>query len=238
MTDGNSGRNNLFELDLLMLGQLDPEAAERVRRSAASDASIGEYLARSRNLRSRLTLAEMGLAKSAPSPRNRSLTWFRPSKAAWAMAAAVMAMGIGVWTIRTPPPPAAEYHVKGVGPGFRLLLGSGRIDAGGLSEAENGDTLRLAYRSPFPLFVQIWIQENGADPKRLGGSAPGKAWEAKTAWTNGPASLILEGKWTRQTVWVVWSARDFMPEQAGQAISAGASSGDVHASAFRLSKRK
>jgi hypothetical protein len=245
-----SGRLSLRKIDLLLAGALPPEEEAGLRRRIASDPAARAYLERQEGLRSAHSLADFraalerrrrraGLAGllagvtdwiaarsgiKASGPRRS-----RPALAYGGFAAfACLLLGITVWTGRLPGPARdqeAAFQPKGGEDVEFLLKFQGRDYApGDLVPARAGDTLALTYRSGESLQVQIWYQEDEGTPTPFSGTG-GFAVSPATSWTEAPQRILLEGRWTRQRIWILLSDRPLDRKAAADAVGASATPG-------------
>ncbi|GEM_PF-5923303 len=143
--------------------------------------------------------------------------------------AMVLVLGIGLWTWRVQEshPTLVEssgdgiHSIKGSGEaGFRLAIGGAEFDTGQLVSARNGDTLAIAYRSPSAVTAQVWYREEGGEPLPMAGAAAAVGLAPAMGWRRMKESIVLDGEWKRQTVWVVWSPIPFTAAQAKSAVAA------------------
>lgn len=145
---------------------------------------------------------------------------------------ACLVLGLTVWTGRLPGPAhdqVADLRPKGPGAsgvlqGFQeaefLLRYGGRDYApGDLVPARAGDTLALSYRSGDSLQVQIWYQEDEGTPAPFSETL-GFALAPSPSWTEAPRRILLEGRWTRQRIWLVISDRALEREAAAESVRA------------------
>ena len=101
--------------------------------------------------------------------------------------------------------------------------------------AKTGDTLFVSYRSQRAVQAQVWFQEESASPSPQ--PVPGKdtlsfGLPPASAWSLSPQRMVLDGKWSRQRIWVLWSFQEFTISQARQALDKKAQG--IHAQEFRI----
>lgn len=243
-------RISLWKLDQLMKGDLPEGEAEALRAALSRSPEALAYLERKGSLRSGLTLDRIRSGARAVKRRDQApglldafFPWSRSQSPGIAIAF-VMALGIGVWTWRAqqapspiPEPQPGKFQTKGPeNADFRIAIRGVAYDTGQIISAANGDTLGVEFRSPRPMAVQIWYQEEGGEARPMSGEAESAPLAAAMAWQAMGVSVILEGAWNRQSVIVISSASPFTVERA-RSVLGGSHATDMGVHAFRMVRR-
>jgi hypothetical protein len=244
-------RISLWKLDQLMRGDLPEREAQALRAAVSRSPEALAYLERNGSLRSGLTLDRIRsgagpVARKARSPGfvDAFFSWGRPRGPGLALAF-TMVLGLAVWTWRAqqaPPPipesqPQGKFRAKGPETAdFRIKIRGVAYDTGQIISAANGDTLAVEFRGPRPVAVQIWYQEDGGGARPMSGESESASLAAALAWHSMDASIILEGKWDRQSVIVVSSEKSFPMDRAKSALG-GSPHADLRVHAFRMVRR-
>jgi hypothetical protein len=269
MPEENPGRNpgkpadrpSLLELERFLLGELEDAAARSIAERAESDPELAGYLEGMRREKLGVPLETMkrrlGAPAAAPSrsrapgkPEDR-LRFGDAVRRAWgrisarpgpglALAGLVLGFsGLGYLSLREPPS-RNGMQVKGMG-SAEIVLESKALEyhSGEWVPARTGDTLFILYRSPAPVFCQVWHQEDGSAARPLAAadhSTP--AWPASLSWQKARQSLVLEADWRRQEILVLCSQAPFGREAALSALSRPDDhGGPVAVSRFRIERK-
>lgn len=230
---------SLLKIDALLKGELDPDEAQRVSRAIEASPAAKDYLDRQRALKSGLTLESLRKAieaDRASGPRDsvlRVLSAIREKSAsigrtAWIPAGAV-AILVAVLLIRTAWIPTGEdtanrftskgSHTDAIA---RLQLKGLGYDPGSRIPARPGDTLGLLYRCQDSLSMRVFYREEGGAIESFGeGNPMNFTLPPATAWSSAPQRILLEGKWTRQELWLVLSRSPIGIDRAREAIEPG-----------------
>jgi hypothetical protein len=255
---------SMWKLDRLIAGELPEAEAAELRKAVASSPELQRYVAEAGILKSNLTLD--GIRKAARGSNvSRTFTTSRASSASAPSASAPSAqafpirlreflqslgsrrggmafafaavLGVGLWTWQAREA-APGYQAKGMNaPGIRLILKGSEYDTSDLVLSRSGDTLGFSYRSPYPISTQIWYREESKPAEAMLGPSSISEWKPAMGWRRAAESVILEGEWKRQTIFVVWSKSGFTDGQARRALEKGDAmdpGSDLHTEAFRL----
>lgn len=251
-------RISLWKLDQLMNGDLPEAEAAALREEIAGSPEAFRYLETYSGAKTDLTLAGMGSRALNTRASNPESGIRRRLRSGWRGLGAVgngpggsririalaccLALGLGIWTWSLNHSLPSEVHGHGMQPKggesakVRILIQGAAMESGEVATAGSGDTLGVTYRSPEPLTAQIWFREVGASPKPMTGAEGNLSWPAAMAWRPAPIRILLEGEWTRQTVWVILGSTPFTDEDAIRAMDGKPGRADLRAEAFRLVK--
>ncbi|HKP98302.1 MAG TPA: hypothetical protein VJ385_21405 [Fibrobacteria bacterium] len=238
---------SLRKLERLMQGSLSKEEAASIRRAIHQSPDDQAYLERYSALRSGRSYEDY-LART----RNKwktvfSIDWaglasgWRPRLAGWSLAAVMLFLGTWTWRAmesgRNHPGRESNWLSKGPDPVvIRASLRGLEFEPGDSISVRVGDTLQFAYRSSAPSWIQIWYQEDASLPLPAKGIGSMRPWMVSTSWSRAPYSMILEGAWKRQIVWMIWSiSRPLQPGDV-ERILAGEAIAGARAIPFNLSR--
>ena len=247
-------RVSLRKIDAMLNGELGAEEASRLWAEIGASPELRDYFERQRALQSKLGWDRLrravGKDKRFASRQARIMAWIRDRLADWGRvpalwgaigAMAALALAVAFWSLRDAhgPGPANRLASKGL-PAFeaQIQIHGQAFGTGSLLHAGPGDTLGFTYRSQDSVNVQVWYREDGGKLTPFAGkSALGFTLPPVTAWTVAPQSILLEGAWRRQEVWMVLSRHPLHPYRAQEAIRKGSGAEGVRVFAFRLSRR-
>ena len=130
----------------------------------------------------------------------------------------------------------AGFRAKGgAKPQVALEVDGVRVPPGDTYPVKSGAILTFAYRSPGPLFVQIWYSEDGSAPGRFDGKGEDDLrWPAHPDWTYAPQRIQLDGAWKSQRVIIVTSSRPLGPSRAASLAAGRHARGEASVFTFEL----
>ena len=134
--------------------------------------------------------------------------------------AGIVALGIGAGLILWMNPPAHEKApvIKGAeATGIRLWVNSVETNEMGTAWVGPGDTLTFQYRSPNPLFVEIWYRDDSSQP--LPYVSEVKQWQPSLSWAPAPGRIVLYSGWSEETVFLLYSSAAFTAGEAREAVA-------------------
>jgi hypothetical protein len=238
---------SMWKLDRLIAGELPEAEAAELRKTVASSPELQSYLLETGKLKSNLSVQAMLKAvrgEDAPAPsfpsRFREFLQSRGSRQGGVAIAFAAALGIGMWSwqAREAAPVGSGYQTKGKdAPDIRIVLNGAEYDTSDLVQSRSGDTLGFSYRSPFPITMQIWYREDDKPAEAMPGPSSISVWKTSMGWRRASERVILEGRWKRQSIFVIWSQSGFTDGEArrllgkGEAMDPGSG---MHTASFRL----
>lgn len=247
---------SLWDIERLLLGELRGEEADAVRRTIEASPELKTYLKRMEHEAPRRTLEDLrrlradrlAVGTRAGEPPGRSagarergtLPFRMPAFWRPAMALCVVLLaGAVVWRFQgdgLDSDGIPAYRGKGGDSlEIRLRVGGRTVLPGDTAAAQNGDTLEFLYRSPRPVNVLVFYQEDDADPVSVGdGKVASQAWPVATRWTPVAERMLLEGDWTRQAIWIVVGDTAGAAEAVAAAAKGGRGPADTRVRVFHL----
>lgn len=238
-SESRQGGISLWRIDRFLRGELSEPEAALVRDEIENSSELKDYVRKFGEERSSLSLDRIlsGIpAKAVPAEGGpfRALGHILSQLFRFPLPVAALAMlmiGVGLWSFRMEPAPAALHQAKGSEkPQVRMLIRGQELRSAESVEAGPGDTLALSYLSPFPVHAQIWYREEDREAMPMSRDLE---WPATTSWRQSPHQVVLEGEWSRQVVWVVLS-RSPLDESQVEAALGGNPPPGVQAEVFRI----
>jgi hypothetical protein len=218
---GRGERPSFLSLEKAMLGETDAAEAARIEARLASDPEWAAQWRAAARLRSPLAWERVRQRLRDPASRSPQPPGAWPRLAAYldavlprfprpvlAAAAACLALALLVLPFAGRIDRAPDgFRMKGSGrPEVALEVDGARIPPNRGTVAGPGAVLTFSYRSPKPLFAQIWYVEDGGTPRRFDGKGDDNLyWPARGGWTRAPQRVELEGSWKVQRVFIVAS---------------------------------
>lgn len=132
--------------------------------------------------------------------------------------------------------PSGDLTAKG-GAHFFLVL-NGKETRGSDIDCKPSDTLQLGITSSEPVYYAVLYRDDAGKIQRyMGGEGPAQKPLGLVDGENLPHSLVLDGGWSAEILYCVWSEHPFTLAEAEEFLKASpptASPGGLHAQVFQL----
>lgn len=251
------GTVSFFRLEQYLEGRLNPAEAAETARIIEKNPLLKRFVEEQASVRSTISLstfrrrlqAERSPSRVSPGAASirKALTvfesaferFFHPSlpRPVWAMLL-ILTLGTSLYWMgfNSRPPGKAEAGLRAKGDSrISALLNRKELDPAEVHFARAGDTLRFEYRSPSPLHVQIWFQDDGQTPKPyLSSENALSRWPSSLAPQAAPAQIVFDSSWTEEVIWIIGSEVPVDARTVEKALKKGKASSEFSAQRYRL----
>ena len=242
---------SMFLIEQYLAGDLNPAEFREFEALMESDLSLKSYVQLQQGVRyegPRLMMPVVPtLIMASRKPKNTVFSsWWRrtgdlvspllPPQVAWAMGLCLLAGAVLVLFrpehLETTTP---EFRAKGSTIPFHMRVGGQDFQPEQSGFAKAGDTMTFVYRSLAGMHVQIWYQDDGGELKPyLAPSNSASSWPSSSTWHEADYKVVLFSDWKKESIWVLWSDKDFTAREAGKILAEGRGGSSIQRVGFQL----
>lgn len=230
-----NNKPSLFKIEQYLTGELSPIEIHEFEALMEADSGLKEYVQTQRSIRYEGPIPVFQ-AQIQRTPAKESIfsvlggkvgEWVSPllhPQVAWAMGLCLLAGAVMVlFHPGHMQSPGVEYTAKGSGVPFQLRINGHQISPEQSGFARSGETMSFVYRSLAGMTVQVWYQDDGGEIKPYVAPPAGASWSSSSTWREADYKIILSSDWNRESVWILWSERNFTPQEARKVLEGGRS---------------
>jgi hypothetical protein len=221
---------SLFKIEQYLTGELSPVEIQEFEALMGVDPGLKEYVQAQRSIRYEgpVPVFQAKIQRTSAKESVFSILggkigeWVSPllhPQVAWAMGLCLLAGSVMVlFRPDRLQSPSVEFTAKGSDIPFQLRVNGRQIQPEQTGFARAGETMSFAYRSLAGMNVQVWYQDDGGEIKPYVAQTAGASWSRSSAWREADYKIILSSDWNRESVWILWSERNFTPQESRKVL--------------------
>lgn len=227
-----SNRIPFLRLEKYLLDEVSLRQKKQVEEDASKNPDIAASLSDLPKMKSALGWQQIKnqLPPSIPETDNRTLVEIVkhrlgekirvPSKPMMAWAGALVLLVVMAPILISQYVGSPDIRFKGKNhPEIILEVDGQPIPHGKTRSVAPGGVLSFSYRTPNPLFIQVWYSDDGGPPELFAGKEDANlSWAASSSWQKPPQRIRLEGNWKDQRVMILSSTKMIPMEEARRII--------------------